>query len=220
MLCYHDLFTLVQGLEPGATISGVLPANQPITGCQIDSRAIKAGDLFVAFVGSRVDGHDYLESAHQQGAVCALVSKLTSAPITQICVKDPSAMLVHIARTARGLWPQTRTVVALTGSVGKTTTKDLCASIFSQVGDTYKTQGNQNNLLGVCLTILNMPQTCQFAIVELGINARFEMITLTELVRPDLALITNIGPCHLEKLGSLTGVAEEKAKIYKGVRDF
>jgi UDP-N-acetylmuramoyl-tripeptide--D-alanyl-D-alanine ligase len=96
------------------------------------------------------------------------------------------AMLVHIARTVRGLWPKNRTVIALTGSVGKTTTKDLCASIFSQVGHTYQTQGNQNNLLGVSLTIMNVPKTCQYAIIELGINARFEMITLAELVRPDI----------------------------------
>ena len=217
MLYYKDLFALVQVMEPQASMLGVLPQDQAVTGCQLDSRAIREGDLFVAFEGARVDGHDYLDSAQNLGAVCALVTKFTKSTITQIRVKDPMAMLVHIARTVRGLWPKNRTVIALTGSVGKTTTKDLCASIFSQVGHTYQTQGNQNNLLGVSLTIMNVPKTCQYAIIELGINARFEMITLAELVRPDIALITNIGPCHLEKLGSLAGVAEQKANIYKGL---
>lgn len=217
MLYYKDLFTLVQVLEPQATMLGALPQEQWVSGCQIDSRAIQEGDLFVAFEGTRVDGHDYIDNAKNQGAVCALVTKFNESTLTQIRVKDPMAMLVHIARTVRGLWPKNRTVIALTGSVGKTTTKDLCACIFNQVGYTYKTQGNQNNLLGVSLTIMNVPKACQYAIIELGINARFEMITLAELVRPDIALITNIGPCHLEKLGSLSGVAEQKANIYRGL---
>lgn len=213
-----SLLEVIQVLDVNASVFGVLSNQDIISGYQIDSRSVQNGHVFVAFHGNNQDGHDYLDQAQKNGASCALVTRFVSnCSLGQIKVNDPLAVLVHIARVTRNRWPQQRLVVAITGSVGKTSTKELCAGLLAKLGKTHKTFGNQNNVLGLSLTILNTRADALFAVLELGINAKYEMETLADICKPDVAIITNIAPCHLEKLENLAGVAREKSGLFQAL---
>ena len=171
-------------------------------GATFDSRLIKPGMLYVALKGERVDGNDFIPQAREKGA-----SKVIGGP-------NALAELQALAREyRRALRPRT-TVVALTGSAGKTTTKELLKTFLSCAGKTYATEGNYNNHLGLPITILNCPEDADFLVVEMGSNHPGEIAALCQIAEPDCSLITNVGTAHLEFFGSQDGIAAEKGTIF------
>jgi UDP-N-acetylmuramoyl-tripeptide--D-alanyl-D-alanine ligase len=170
--------------------------------------------LFVALQGPRFDGHDCLRQAQQQGAVAALVSHRCDAPLPQLVVADTRLALGQLA----ALWrDQGRaTVVAVTGSNGKTTVKEMLAAILGETAPVLATRGNLNNDIGLPLTLLRL-QDEPWAVVELGASGPGEIDYLTRIARPDVALLNNAGPAHLEGFGDIEGVARAKAEIIHGL---
>ena len=192
-------------------------AEASITGTQIDSRLVRQGDLFVAIPGERVDGHDFVEKARLVGAAAALVSHLVDDPLPQLLVKDTILAYGDLARAYRA---ETGVdVVAITGSVGKTTTKEMIACVLAGKYRVSKTQGNHNNNLGLPITIFEMPADTQEAVLELGMNHSGEMHYLTTIAQPNLVVITNIGTMHIEHLGTREGILKAKLEIMDGIQD-
>ena len=173
-----------------------------LKGATFDSRLVRPGMLYVALKGERLDGNDFIPQALEKGA-----AKVIGGP-------DALAELQSLAREyRRALRPRT-VVVALTGSAGKTTTKELLKTFLSCAGKTYATEGNYNNHLGLPITILNCPDDSDFLVVEMGSNHPGEIAGLCAIAEPDCALITNVGTAHLEFFGSQDGIAEEKGQIF------
>jgi len=190
--------------------------DQTFHGISIDSRQDNTGRLFIAIRGEHVDGHAYLTTAQQQGAVAALVEQYhPDITLPQLVVKDTRLALGDIGRLARARLKAK--VLALTGSCGKTTTKNLLASICSQAAPSAATRGNLNNDYGVPLTLAGLPEDIHYAVIEMGANHQQEIAYLTDIARPDIALITNVGPVHLEGFGGLDGVAHGKGEIFRGL---
>lgn len=181
-----------------------------------DSRQITPGALYVAIVGDRFDGHDFVEQAVQQGASAVLLSKQMQMSVPGVLVNDTRIALGQFARWHRQQMP-VKKVIAVTGSNGKTTTKTMLRSIFEQAGTTLATEGNLNNDYGVPRTVLNIRPEHEYAIIEMGANHLKEIGYLTNIALPDIALITNAAGAHLEGFGSLQGVIETKAEIYQGL---
>lgn len=181
-----------------------------------DSRTLQAGDLFVALQGPRFDGHDFLARAEQAGAAAAIVSRFVDdVAIPQLRVADTLMALGRLAswwRQQHGL-----PIAAVTGSNGKTTVKELLASILRQHHPVLVTRGNLNNDIGVPLTLLGLTPEHQFAVIEMGASAAGDIDYLTHIVRPDVALITNVAPAHLEGFGDIAGVARAKGEIFSGL---
>lgn len=190
-------------------------ADVSVTGCVIDTRKVEAGDLFVALKGERVDGHDYIAQARQAGAVAALVSEFQDDELPQLKVADVRKAFAQITHA----WQQQShaRLVAITGSNGKTSVKEMVTAILKQVGTVTSTQGNLNNELGVPLTLSRLNQDDAFAVIEMGTNHHGEIAQLVKIAVPDVALINNIGAAHLEGFGSVEGVAKEKGQIYAGL---
>lgn len=190
--------------------------SSPLTSFAIDSRVLEPGQAFVALKTGRQDGHAFLQHACDNGALCAIVAEpdhLVKLP--QLVVEDPLASLHSLARNWRQRFP--RPVVGITGSYGKTTVKEMLGTVMGS--QWFRTYGNLNNTLGVPLTLLELDAHHDAgAIVEAGINNTGEMQVLADLIDPDLAIITAVGPAHLERLGSLDGVAREKSILANGVR--
>jgi len=180
-----------------------------------DSRTLKPGDLFIALKGKTFDGHAFILQALERGAVGVVLSepsKVPSSPFAlSIQVEDTVTALGEIARAWRERHPIP--LVAVTGSNGKTTTKEMLRSILAQKGSVLASPLSFNNLIGVPLTLLNLRSHHETAVLELGMNARGEIRRLAEISRPDVGVITNIGEAHLEFLGSLEGVAEAKGEL-------
>jgi len=192
-------------------------ANVQITGAVIDSRKAFLGCLFVALDGEHVDGHDYIAAARQAGASAALVSKLQDDSLPQLLVSDVTKAFGQVAK----YWLQQcgSKVVAITGSNGKTTVKEMVASILSQWGTVVATQGNLNNDLGVPLTLMNLTPATDFAVVEMGASQRGDISRLVDIAPPHVSIINNVAAAHLEGFGDLTGVAKAKAEIFLGLVD-
>ena len=186
-----------------------------ISGAVIDSRKVVQGSLFVAIAGQQVDGHDYIVAARQAGASAALVSKKTNDALPQLVVHDVVEAFGILAK----FWRQQGdlTVVAVTGSNGKTTVKEMIAAILSQSGSVIATQGNLNNELGVPLTLTRLNASTDYAVIEMGANHRGEISRLVEMAQPQFSIINNVGAAHLEGFGDLMGVAKAKAEIYLGL---
>lgn len=181
-----------------------------------DSREVCGGELFVAIRGENFDGHDFLQTAAQSGAAAALVSKVNkSLSIPQIEVSDTLAALSKLSCGYMDEMPARR--VCVTGSVGKTTTKEMIASVLSTTYKTHKTHGNYNNNIGLPLTILGMSGDDEAAVLEIGTNHFGEILPLAKLASPEIAVITKIGDCHLEAFGTRNGVLREKLDILKGL---
>lgn len=181
-----------------------------------DNREISGGELFVALCGEKFDGHDFVLSAQENGAACALVSKeVEKVSISQIVVPDTVAALGDIAKGYLSKFDISR--VCITGSVGKTTTKEMCAAVLSESFRTHKTQGNFNNNIGLPLTIFGIENGCEAAVFEIGTNHFGEILPLALIAKPDVALITTIGASHLEAFGTKEGVLREKTEIFKGL---
>jgi UDP-N-acetylmuramoyl-tripeptide--D-alanyl-D-alanine ligase len=191
---------------------------RPLTGVSIDSRTLAAGELFVAIVGPRFDGHDFLGAAAQAGAAAALVSEEVVAPpgLDVVRVPDTTQALASLGRFVRR---RTKApVVAITGSTGKTTTKEMTAHLLSTAGPVLRTQGNLNNQYGLPLMLLRLRAEHRFAVLELGMSAAGELRHLSGICEPDVAVITNVAPVHLEFFASVDAIADAKAEILEGLR--
>jgi len=179
-----------------------------------DSREVAPGALFVALKGTQADGHDYIDSAIERGAAGALVSR--PVPHPHVLVPDTQAGLEALGRVGR-VRALSAAVVGVTGSVGKTTTKELIRACFEPQGPTHASVKSYNNHTGVPLSLARMPSETRWAVFEMGMNHAGEIAALTEQVRPDVAVITWIAPAHIENLGSLEAIAEAKAEIFLGL---
>ncbi|MDG0812198.1 UDP-N-acetylmuramoyl-tripeptide--D-alanyl-D-alanine ligase [Cohnella rhizosphaerae] len=206
----------------GAELQGTPAGAEPdIAGVSIDSRSIGAGQLFVPIAGERFDGHDYIETAASAGAAAALWQRGRALPsetgLPLLLVDDTLAALQRLAASYLASWKPK--VVGVTGSNGKTTTKDLIFSALATVYRTAKTEGNFNNHIGLPLTILRADRDTEVLVLEMGMSAFGEISLLSRIARPDIAVITNIGESHLEHLGSRRGIAQAKLEIAEGLKD-
>lgn len=213
-------FTLGEIAEScgGKFVGNESDKNIEITSVERDSRQVKDGSLFLAIRGERVDGHDYIEKCFASGAVCAVCEKpLVNASKPYILVDSTLDAVKKIAKAYRQKF--NIPVVGVSGSVGKTSTKEMLYAVLSQKYKTHKTQGNLNNELGVPLTLLSMPEDTQAAVIEMGISDFGEMTRLSEMVQPTICVLTIIGCCHLENLGDRDGVLKAKTEMFKNAAD-
>lgn len=210
--------------EVASAVSGHVirgDAVRQIEGIHFDSRKIKENDLFVPLQAER-DGHDFVPQAFAAGAVCSFWQEdkdISAAPkeMALILVEDPQQALEDFARFHLNLVDPH--VIGITGSNGKTTTKDLTASILSEKYQVYKTQGNFNNHIGVPKTILDMPIDTDILVLEMGMDRPGEIDHLSRMVEPELAVVTMIGESHIEYLGSRANIAAAKLEILNGLQD-
>ncbi|MCK5880768.1 MAG: UDP-N-acetylmuramoyl-tripeptide--D-alanyl-D-alanine ligase [Sinobacterium sp.] len=192
-------------------------ASELISTTVIDSRLCCANSLFVAFAGEHVDGHDYIDNAKALGAKLVLVERFVDADIAQIKVSNCQQGLAILAKAYRCSWNNTK-VVALTGSAGKTSTKDILAFLLSRVAVTQSTQGNLNNELGLPLTLLNTNVETQYLVAEMGAGEVGDIAYLADIAQPDVGLITNIGDAHIGRFGSADAIAETKTELFTGMK--
>ncbi|ATF08972.1 UDP-N-acetylmuramoyl-tripeptide--D-alanyl-D-alanine ligase [Candidatus Enterovibrio altilux] len=191
--------------------------NMIIDAVSIDTRTLEKGALFIALVGDRFDAHDFIDTAKQNGASALLVSHPVNCDLPQLVVEETLRALGQL-----GAWIKTQcdvTTIALTGSCGKTTVKEMLVAILSRLGRTLCTLDNLNNDIGVPLTLLRLEPSDDYAVIELGANHVGEIAYTTKLVKPDIALVTNVAAAHLEGFGSLDGVVKAKGEIFEGLAD-
>lgn len=182
-----------------------------------DTRKITPGCLFVALKGERFDAHDFAQTAKDAGAGALLVSRKLAIDLPQLVVSDTRLAFGELAAWVRKQVPAR--VVALTGSSGKTSVKEMTAAILAQCGNTLYTAGNLNNDIGVPMTLLRLTPEHQFAVIELGANHQGEIAWTVSLTRPEAALVNNLAAAHLEGFGSLAGVAKAKGEIFSGLSE-
>jgi UDP-N-acetylmuramoyl-tripeptide--D-alanyl-D-alanine ligase len=202
----------------GARVTGGVPKGG-IRGISIDTRTLQPGDLFFAIAGAARDGHEFVEAAFAAGAVAAVVDEAHAGQVSGLgplyIVRDVLAALDGLAAAAR-----TRTtarIVAVTGSVGKTSTKEALRLVLSAAGSAHASPASYNNHWGVPLTLARMPKRTRFGIFEIGMNHEGEITPLTALVRPHVAIITTIAPVHLEYFSGLDAIADAKSEIFAGL---
>jgi UDP-N-acetylmuramoyl-tripeptide--D-alanyl-D-alanine ligase len=188
------------------------------TGVSIDSRTVQPGDLFIALIGDRLDGHLYIEAALRRGAAAAIVARrpdgiAPDAPLVEVA--DTMAALQALGAAARSR--SRAKIVAVTGSVGKTSTKEALRLVLGRQGSTHASEGNLNNHWGAPLSLARMPADCDFAVFELGMNHAGEIAPLSRLVRPHVAIITTVEPAHLAFFRSVEAIADAKAEIFDGL---
>src|SRR6188508_803301 len=196
--------------------AGNLPAG--ISGISIDSRTLSKGDAFFAIQGDNRDGHDFVDAALKAGAALAVVAKgqrrrFADAPL--LIVDDALEGLRALARAARERLHGK--VIAVTGSVGKTTTKEALRLALSADGETHASAASYNNHWGVPLSLARLPQSARYAVFEIGMNHAGEITPLVKMARPHVAIVTAIAPVHLEFFGTLEKIADAKAEIFLGV---
>ena len=185
------------------------------TGCCTDSRSVARGSLFIALRGERFDGHDFITRAYEQGASASLTEIDDAAFAPMIVVDDTLRAMGSLA----GCWREKFEIplVAITGSNGKTTVKEMLLSILRQRAPVLATRGNLNNEIGVPLTLFGMDNRHAYAVVEMGANHAGEIARMTRIARPTVAVITQCAPAHLEGFGTVEGVARAKSEIYEGL---
>ena len=188
-----------------------------ITGVSIDTRTLKQGNLYIALRGKNFDGHQFIVNAEQCGAAALIVERLVDTVLPQILVANSRLALAELA----GFWRQQcqLKVVGVTGSNGKTTVKEMIAAILSTQGETLFTKGNLNNDIGVPLTLLEIDEKHQFAVIEMGANHPGEIAYSSRYVQADVVVITNAGAAHIEGFGSLDGIARSKGEIVIGLKE-
>lgn len=200
-----------------AEMSGFTPSD-PITGICTDSRECREGDLYIALKGERMDGHDFIANAFEHGAGAALVSSEYSSDSSNvIAVDDPLATLGALALQWRKKFDIP--VIGITGSNGKTTTKDLVSHALAGSHTVHATKGNFNTSIGLPLTLLSMPQNATIAILEMGANQPGDIQTLCGFADPSHGMITNIAPAHLEGFGTIESIANTKAALFNALAD-
>lgn len=190
------------------------------TGLSIDTRTIKPGDLFVALQGDHGDGHDYVAQAFEKGAAAAVVSTVPSGFEGRndkiLLVRDTFTALQDLGRVARNR--SSAKIIAVTGSVGKTGTKEMLATAFGALGQTHASRGSYNNHWGVPYTLASMHAGADTGIFEVGMNHAGEITPLSQQVRPDIAIITTVAPVHIENFDSEKDIADAKAEIFDGMK--
>jgi UDP-N-acetylmuramoyl-tripeptide--D-alanyl-D-alanine ligase len=188
----------------------------PVSGISIDSRTLKSGDLFFAIKGDRMDGHRFVGAAIDKGAAAAVVEQGFkgggSGPLFR--VPDPLEALNALARQSRSR--SSARIIAVTGSVGKTGTKEMLRTMLSASGPTHASEKSYNNLWGVPLSLARMPKDTGFGVFEIGMNHTGEIRPLTKLVRPEIAIVTWVAPVHIEFFNSMAEIADAKAEIFEG----
>jgi len=184
-------------------------------GVSINSRNIAEGDLFVALIGERLDGHEFLADVTDRASGLVVSSADTDLPLPQWVVEDTTVALGQLAQLQREAF--SGTVIAVTGSTGKTSVKDLISTILGGFGTVHATKGNFNNHIGVPLTLLDMQQDSDFAVIEMGASAGSEISYLCSIAKPQISLINNVQSAHLEGFGSVEGIAAAKGEIYSGL---
>jgi len=200
----------------GKLISGNY-TNHSVNSISTDTRTIKDGDLFIPIKGDKFDGHNFIETAFKKGALCSLSEREIKTDNIVIKVNDTKKALADLAMYYLSLF--NIPVVAVTGSVGKTTTKDIIASVLSQKYNVVKTEGNFNNEIGLPLTIFNINKNTEVAVLEMGMNNFNEIHNLSRIAKPNIAVITNIGVSHIENLGSRDGILKAKCEIFDFMGD-
>jgi UDP-N-acetylmuramoyl-tripeptide--D-alanyl-D-alanine ligase len=204
--------------EIAAVVGGTVEGDGAVTvtaPAVLDGRQAEPGGLFVAFAGEHVDGHDYADQAGRAGAVAVLGSRPT--PLPTVVVKDAQAALQALAAHVVGRLRGGLTVAGLTGSQGKTSTKDLLAAVLAGAAPTVATIGSFNNELGVPLTMLRADATTRFLVLEMGARRIGDIADLTGLVAPDVAAVLNVGQAHLSHFGSRDGIARAKGELVRGL---
>lgn len=195
----------------------LIGSDTTILSVSTDSRNMAEKGLFVALIGERFDAHSFISVAQEQGAVALLVSREVDSLLPQVVVDDTEKALGLLGQYVH---QQCNTfTLALTGSCGKTTVKEMLASILKLSGEVLATAGNFNNEIGVPLTLLRSQPSNDFAVIELGANHQNEIAYTTQLVQPNVALVNNIAAAHLEGFGSIEGVAKAKGEIFEGLKE-
>ncbi|NLB77626.1 MAG: UDP-N-acetylmuramoyl-tripeptide--D-alanyl-D-alanine ligase, partial [Clostridiaceae bacterium] len=194
-----------------------IPSEIMVNQISIDTRTLEKGSLFIAIKGENFDGHDYIKQAIKNGASLVMVREGTSLPgkVPAIFVNDTLKALGMLAHEYRKLF--NRPVAAITGSVGKTNTKERLAAILSARYNVHKSMGNYNNDIGLPLSVLEMNDEHEVAVFEMGMRGFDEISTLSEIVNPDIAVITNLGISHIERLGSRQNILKAKLEILEGM---
>lgn len=199
-------------------LSGELTGNDcEFSQLTTDTRALLPGDLYLALQGERFDGNDFVQQAQELGACGAIVSRITACDLPQLRVHDTHEALGSIAASNRAR--SKARVVALTGSQGKTSVKEMIGSMLSKQATTLITEANLNNTIGVPLTLLKLAVEHEFAVIEMGANRAGEIEFSARIAQPDVALITNASAAHIEGFGSLEGIVAAKGEIIDGLRD-
>lgn len=217
----EEICAAVGGRRLGATATKDAAASDShwsASGVSIDSRKVNKGDLFIALVGEIFDAHNYVASALDAGAAGALVSRVPHGLDDDprlVIVSDTAAALTALGKASRDR--AQGHVMAVTGSVGKTGTKEMLSAMLSANGTTYATEGNLNNHFGAPLSLARIHAQTQFGVFELGMNHAGEIAPLSRIVRPEIALITSVDPVHLEFFESVEGIADAKAEIFEGL---
>ena len=203
--------------DGGAERAGALPA--AVAGISIDSRTIEPGDAFFAITGRRRDGHDFVAAALKAGAGLAVVAADRRAAIRRgrAAARRARTCSRPARARARGARAHAGEVIGVTGSVGKTGTKEALRLALSQRGETHASAASYNNHWGVPLSLARCPQSARYAVFEMGMNHAGEIAPLTQLVRPHVAIITTVEPVHLEFFPSVEAIADAKAEIFQGV---
>lgn len=204
------------GIEAVIHACGAIPFNcssiNQITGIAIDSRKLQSGDLFVAIKGENFDGHDYAETAVKNGAAIVLSHQKLSDKIPYLLVENTLTALHQLAKLYKNKFKIP--FVAITGSSGKTTTKDMIASILSEKYNVLKTDGNFNNAIGLPLTLFKIDKNHEICVLEMGMNSLGEIEVLADIVRPDVGVITNVGTAHIEKLTNRESILKAKTELF------
>ena len=196
----------------GGELSNKEFENNTIDSITTDTRKIKKGDLFIPLKGDNFDGHNFIDKAFESGAYCSLSSEKIESEKPIIYVSDTRKALRDLAEYYLSLFDIP--VVGITGSVGKTTTKDMIASVLTQKYNVLKTEGNFNNEIGLPLTVFNVTEDTEVVVLEMGMNSFGEIHNLSKIARPDIAVITNVGVSHIENLGSREGILKAKCEIF------
>ena len=205
------------GVRPGAGLDPVAR----VAGVSIDSRTLRAGELFLAIHGPRHDGHDHVEGALGRGALAAVVAESQAGRYSDtvrnrcIVVGDTFEALKQLARAVRKAWGGK--IAGITGSVGKTTTKEILAALLGAKLRVLKSEGNFNNEYGLPLTLFRLDETHQAAVLEMGMSRRGELARLAAIARPDVGVVTRVAPAHLEFFASVDEIAEAKRELVEGL---
>jgi len=210
--------TIWSAKDAAAATGGQAQGDWTVTGVSIDTRTVQKGDLFIALRGNKGDGHDYVATALEKGAVAMVdhIPQGVSASAPLLIVKDTFTALQDLGRAARA-----RTgakIIAVTGSVGKTGTKEMLATAFGVLGQTHASKASHNNHWGVPFTLSAMHAGSDFGIFEVGMNHLGEITPLSQQVLPDIAIITTVEPVHIENFNSVEEIAQAKAEIFEGMK--
>ena len=209
----HELISASKGKD----LTTKFLNNKKIMGISIDTRSIEQNDLFIALKGNNYDGHDFLEEVLQKGASGIVVScKESALRHNGLFVNNTKTALINFAKFSRNRFKGK--IIGITGSNGKTTTKDMAKIIFNEFGKTFATPGNNNNLIGLSLSLMKLPYNCHYCILELGMSKKNELKKLSLIANPDLIIISNVSNNHLENFKSEEDIALAKSEIFNGLK--